>query len=134
MSERTEFIEIMRAENPPMSIAAAKRIVAAANVIQRIATEDTSDEAAHDANERRRVHCPNCAKEYPTDRTYDLNPRRACPEHRAEKIIREECQRFNVIPSFDGDPRGACVKLKVPSGRNNSYGGGGWICVPARER
>lgn len=32
------------------------------------------------------------------------------------------------IPSFSGDPRGATVKVRVPSGRTNDWGGIG-ICV-----
>lgn len=38
-----------------------------------------------------------------------------------------------VEPCFSGDPRGCTVKLRVPSCRNNSFGGGGYICVPSRE-
>ena len=32
---------------------------------------------------------------------------------------------------FSGDPRGACVKIIVPSGRSDSWGGEG-MCVPTR--
>jgi hypothetical protein len=63
----------------------------------------------------------------------------------AALIGRTECQRvaaravemgwlvaspgFAVV--FNGDPRGACVKIKVPSGRTDDWGGVG-ICVPTR--
>jgi hypothetical protein len=33
------------------------------------------------------------------------------------------------VPVFNGDPRGATVKIRVPSGRTNDWGGVG-ICVP----
>lgn len=33
------------------------------------------------------------------------------------------------VPVFSGDPRGATVKLKVPSGRVTDWGGVG-VCVP----
>jgi hypothetical protein len=33
---------------------------------------------------------------------------------------------------FSGDPRGSTVKLLLPSGETNSWGGEGW-CVPTRE-
>jgi hypothetical protein len=32
---------------------------------------------------------------------------------------------------FQSDPRGACVKLKLPSGRGNDFAGEGLLCVPA---
>lgn len=37
--------------------------------------------------------------------------------------------RVNGLIEFSGDPRGATVKIKLPSGRTNSFGGEGW-CVP----
>lgn len=38
------------------------------------------------------------------------------------------------VPHFQGDPRGACVKIQVPSGRYDSMGGATeGVCVPTRE-
>jgi hypothetical protein len=31
---------------------------------------------------------------------------------------------------IQGDPRGACVKVKVPSGRGDSWGDPAFLCVP----
>lgn len=42
-----------------------------------------------------------------------------------------EDSRPMIIPHFQNDPRGACVKLKLPSGRGNDFGGEGLLCVPA---
>lgn len=36
------------------------------------------------------------------------------------------------VPIFNGDPRGACTKLRVPSGRTDDWGGEG-VCVPTRR-
>lgn len=53
-----------------------------------------------------------------------------CPDCRAEDAITALCAEFEgVTPIFSGDPRGATVKIKVPSGYSNSWGGEG-ICVP----
>lgn len=42
-------------------------------------------------------------------------------------------QNGNKATLFEGDPRGACVKLILPSGRNNSWGGAEeGFCVPTR--
>lgn len=38
-------------------------------------------------------------------------------------------KNFQAI--FQNDPRGACVKLRLPSGRGNDFGGEGLLCVPA---
>ena len=36
------------------------------------------------------------------------------------------------MPCFSSDPRGATVKLKVPSGKTNDWGEVG-VCVPTRD-
>lgn len=46
-----------------------------------------------------------------------------------ERRITAICQAIGCSPLFSGDPRGATVKLKVPSGRTNDWGNTG-ICVP----
>ncbi len=57
--------------------------------------------------------------------------------NRHEEAIRLICANAYVEPgkrfeaTFQGDPRGAVVKLKVPSGRTNDWGQTG-ICVPTR--
>jgi hypothetical protein len=54
-------------------------------------------------------------------------------EDKIEKDIRDLCARFpGVRPIFSGDPRGACVKLEVPSGFTDDWGQTG-LCVPTRE-
>jgi len=40
--------------------------------------------------------------------------------------------RHSFVPIFQGDPRGACVKLKVPSGKTDDMGREG-MCVPTRR-
>ncbi len=40
-------------------------------------------------------------------------------------LLFKSCQ-----PDFSGDPRGATIKLRVPSGYNDSFGGEGLLCVP----
>ena len=50
---------------------------------------------------------------------------------RLQKRITDLCAEIGpgFVPVFGGDPRGATVKLKVPSGRTNDWGAEG-ICVP----
>ena len=47
--------------------------------------------------------------------------------------IAKACEPWGIKPNFNGDPRGACVKLILPSGRYNSWGGAeDGFCVPTR--
>lgn len=46
-----------------------------------------------------------------------------------EKKITAVCERIGCGVIFSGDPRGCTVKVTVPSGRSDSWGGVG-VCVP----
>ena len=50
-------------------------------------------------------------------------------EERIQARVVKLCEPLGWVPDFQGDPRGAVVKLKVPSGRYNDWGQTG-ICVP----
>lgn len=51
----------------------------------------------------------------------------------AQQRIIEACRPWGIGPTFNGDPRGVCVKLILPSGRYNSFGGAeDGFCVPTR--
>jgi hypothetical protein len=43
--------------------------------------------------------------------------------------VAELCAQFACKPVFGGDPRGATLKIQVPDGYSNDFGGEG-ICVP----
>jgi hypothetical protein len=49
---------------------------------------------------------------------------------RCEAGIRKLCAQLpGCAPIFSGDPRGCTVKLRLPSGRTDDFGGTG-VCVP----
>ena len=50
-------------------------------------------------------------------------------EGRCEDAIRRLCRGLGCEPVFSGDPRGCTVKLRLPSGRTDDFGGTG-LCVP----
>lgn len=51
----------------------------------------------------------------------------------AEERISAACKPWGIKPTFNGDPRGCCVKLILPSGRWNGWGGKeDGYCVPVR--
>ncbi len=49
-------------------------------------------------------------------------------EDACERRMTELCAPFGLVPHFGGDPRGYTVKLKLPSGKSNTWGGSeeGW--------
>jgi hypothetical protein len=57
-------------------------------------------------------------------------------EKRSDNAERAILKTVQTVPGwgadFQGDPRGACVKLLPPDGYTDSWGGSGW-CVPTRE-
>jgi hypothetical protein len=55
--------------------------------------------------------------------------RQHAKEERIEGKVREICARFGCRPVFSGDPRGNVLKIVMPDGYSNSFGGDG-LCVP----
>ena len=105
--ERGRFVESMRQEG--MGEHTARLIMRHANTIQRLAAIACSVERS----ERQ-------------ERADDKK------ESQCEARIVALCKPLKITPDFQGDPRGACVKLRVPSGRTDDWGQTG-ICVPTRE-
>lgn len=70
-----------------------------------------------------------------------LDEREMKLNERSQAAIRGLCEEVSSVPGrrpleahFQGDPRGACVKLRLPSGRSNDAGGEGLYCVPTRVK
>lgn len=66
-----------------------------------------------------------CSEEMTDETTARLEKREA----NIEKWFITTLQPFGITPDFSGDPRGAVVKLKLPSGRTDDWGQTG-LCVP----
>lgn len=144
--DRESFLLTMQSEGMPPDI--ARRILRHAQTVQRCAELACSSEAA----DRDRVPChgdvPRIAV---TSARAEARIRELCETasdsieecgscgayHRAGYVgdCRNDRERFHdwqFTPVFSGDPRGACVKIRVPSGKSDSWGGDG-ICVPTRS-
>ena len=103
LREREEFVAIMSREG--MALEDIRRVLRDAQAVQRSAEVNWNREITGEERERWR---------------------------RASNRILTACGTdFGVI--FQSDPRGACVKIKVPSGKTNDWGQAG-ICVPTRSR
>ena len=47
-------------------------------------------------------------------------------EKRMERLITKAATDIGLTVDFQGDPRGYTVKVQLPDGRSNSFGGDGW--------
>jgi hypothetical protein len=143
--DREEFVAIMVAEGMPLDVCRA--VMRAAASLQRIAELECSSESA----DRDRVPCPGrqrplacicehwrsqdgqrgCGCTSPTGDADKHHPvtRIARREQSIRSTVERICAPYGIKPDFQGDPRGAVVKLKVPSGRTNDWGRVG-VCVP----
>jgi hypothetical protein len=143
-----------------MPLATARLILRHAQTIQRCAELECSSEAADRdrvpcpgrATDDDHCLCRGYGSYDSTATTggkpdsHGTIPRIARTSARSEAAIEKACAAVNAgigcnceagskpctfIPHFNGDPRGAVVKLSVPSGRTDDWGREG-ICVPTR--
>lgn len=153
--EREDFIAQMQAEGMPPEI--ARRILRHANTIQRLSAAECNGDYPCDNGERKVEWCARCEAGYVrssmvrdhTNPVLDAKGLHAliCPNCRAQDLIAQWCNKSTVsaggtlwkeagfppfVPVFSGDPRGACVKLRVPSGKTDDLAREG-ICVPTRR-
>lgn len=126
--ERGAFIEKLRAAGVPEAIALA--VLRDANTLDRLAVAQCNGDWPADNGERRVVECKTCGSYWVPS---DLKGKdKACGDCRAAKRITDRLNPFGIVPIFNGDPRGAVVKLQVPNGRTDDWGREG-LCVPTRE-
>jgi hypothetical protein len=101
--------------------------------VQRISRESSNrdadiiaDEILELANKVQRYAVMAC--------NWGLSPRQERNEEKVCEQIRQRCHSLGegFAPVFQGDPRGCCVKLKVPSGYTDDWGQTG-LCVPTRR-
>jgi len=125
--ERQEFVALMLRERVPVDVARA--VMRHAATIQRLAAAACNGDYPCDNGERTVKPCSRCEAGYVPSA---LTPAGLCSSCRHADAITRLLTPFNVKPSFQGDPRGACVKLIAPSGYTNDWGRQG-ICVPTPE-
>lgn len=134
--EREEFLLAMAREGVPPDV--ARLVLRHAATVQRLAVDDCNG-VPYDRGEKPRHYWTSpttfaCGVEdHPTVKFTKRRPCVTCPACRstfAESRILALLAPFDVVPNFQGDPRGACVKLKLKTHRGNSFGGEGLYCVP----
>lgn len=151
-AEREAFLLQMQAEGMAPEI--ARRILRHANTIQRLSAAECNGDYPCDNGERKVEWCARCEAGYVRAAMFTL-PRtdpavRICQSCHTQDLIVGWCAKAGdvsymtgaergfvtiagrFVPLFQGDPRGACVKLKVPSGKTDDHAREG-ICVPTRR-
>jgi len=128
--ERDEFIGLLNREYPHMSVTQiskhAGRLMRLGRQYARIQEAICNGDYPADNGERPVAPCPKCEQGFAAESIRSG----LCPACRKEAEIRTACRALpGCEPIFGGDPRGATVKLRVPSGRTNDWGQTG-ICVP----
>lgn len=126
-AERDEYMAIMAREG--LALDKARRLLSLTQTAHRLAVARCNGDWPADNGERPSVACPECGCGWVPSTIKGGK----CPDCRNEAAIRALLEGTGFEPICAGDPRGAVVKVKAPSGHSNSWGGEG-ICVPVRER
>jgi hypothetical protein len=124
--EREEFIRILERENVPQEV--GRKVLRYSTTLTRLAVAQCNGDWPADNGERPTKACARCEALWAPS---VLLKGGLCPDCRAEDNVKALLAPFNIVPEFQGDPRGCVLKLRVPSGYNNSFGGDGLVCVPA---
>lgn len=147
--ERDEFIAIMAKEG--VLEETARRIMRAATTLHRLAEDDCNGVPECHGYPRRHLCYPQghpkstretyCGESFVTAENVPAKvlttgkiSRTTCPSCKATRLEQSLLKYVNergLSAVFSGDPRGAVVKLAVPSGKTNDWGQVG-ICVPTR--
>jgi hypothetical protein len=139
--DRDEFIGIIIREGGTVTLARA--LMRAATTLQRLAEASCNGDWPADNGERKVAPCGKCRSLWVPSTL--KTKAKLCPDCRTEERVKKllfqaNCDRYpgrdfrdESLPawsaSFNGDPRGAVLRVHVPSGRDESYDG---VYVPVR--
>jgi hypothetical protein len=139
--DRDEFIARLAAESIGPTVAHA--LITAGNRLQRYAELDCSSERAHldlvpCPASRGARHLSWCLCEGWTGWTWETGerhhgtvPRFRVLEAQVKRSVRQLCTIHGLTPTFQGDPRGYVLRVRVPSGRSRCLDGDG-VGVPSQ--
>lgn len=107
-----------------------RTLLTLASRLQRWAVACCNGDYPADNGERATVQCKECERSWVPGFVRTGVCRDCLTEARVEALAKH----YGAVAHCGGDPRGYVVKLKLPSGAHNGWGGAedGW-CVAARE-
>ena len=127
--QRDRFIARMESEGLPLE--ATRRLLRYATTLDRLAVAQCNGDWPADNGERPVIFCPRCESGF-VKSTFrkSATGERICPDCRTGELVSAVLPE-GFTPIFNGDPRGAVLKIRVPSGATDDGGHEG-ICVPTR--
>ena len=126
--DREECIALLSRENVPLRV--IRDLLRYGATLRRLAEAQCNGDWPADNGQRETVACSGAedqgcgtywAPEVLRGRT------RACPDCRAQALVRAACEPHGLEPIFGGDPRGAVLLVRVPSGVTNDWGSRGIV-------
>ena len=122
--EREEFLVAMAKEG--VSIEQGWALLRHARTLHRLAEAVCDGTWPADNGQRPTAVCPVCGGLWAPEAICGQR----CSGCRAEAAVRQLLVGTGIEPVFSGDPRGAVLKLRLPSGCTNDWGQTGF-CVPS---
>ena len=136
-SDRDSFIATMARENVPLHV--AQRLLRYSATLHRLAEAACNGDWPADNGERKVEPCSRCQAQWVRSsmvksRTHTVmvpdrlgvpreRPALICKDCRTEELVGALLQPYGITPHFHGDPRGAVLRLEMPSGLDKGWGG-----------
>lgn len=120
--EREDFIALMAREG--VKVEHARYLMRCGSTLHRLSEAQCNGDWPCDNGQRKVEPCAECESLYV--RSVLLKGKR-CPECRLTARVKAFCQPLGLEPVFGGDPRGAVLLIKVPSGKTNDWGQRGLV-------
>lgn len=127
-SDRNATVKQLRSEG--WNEADVRELLRLASKLQRFAVAVCNGDFPADNGERLTETCVQCEGNWvPSFLRAGI-----CGDCKATEKVEALAKHYGAVAHCGGDPRGYVVKLKLPSGAHNGWGGAedGW-CVAARE-
>jgi len=126
--QRESFLVAMA--NKGIELDIARSILRNANTIQRLSTAECNGDYPCDNGERKVRECSKCQSGYVPS---SLNKAGICPNCRAAQRIVTLLSGLPIMAIFQGDPRGACVRIADYDPNVNDESQHRGIYVPTRD-
>src|SRR5688572_18199034 len=112
--DREEFISIMSKEGVPLLV--SRVLLRYGQTLHRLAVAQCNGDYPADGGFGKWATkpCDRCGRHWALPVLLKGN---LCPDCRTEDRVRDVCKAHGLAPVFGGDPRGAVLIIKVPSGR-----------------
>lgn len=124
VAQREKFVQRLTAEGFDESL--ARLILRHSTTLQRFAAAQCNGDWPFDNGQRHVKFCSVCEGGC----SPSAMVKGVCPDCRVSARVKALCEDAELPVQLSGDPRGAVVKVKLPSERGDCFGDPAWLCVP----